>query len=439
MNNFVRTIVLLSLSACWLSPGLSAHGEELKMSIRVSTPDSTEALRLHVKLANPNELYDGDMCLNLGMMLDKGVTQVPNAIRLILTGGGETKELQIRDPEIEDSVHDYVVPLRAGSTHTLTFELRSFWCPKSKEQKLDLLPGIYTIRAEFTGKGPQHSDADLKEPRAAAFWTGTLESNVVRFQIPDEPMFKGRTVSSWVQDFAFGRFPDMDKHHAAVHALREIGAPATPILTKRLRPTAQTLDSIQDSHTLCAFEALGAIARPAIPDLVTLLGPAYDAARESNAKARLQDRKSTYAAMSLRAIGKDSIGPLIQALQSEDHRIRFGAAMAMEYFSKSATEVVPGLIKAMQDENYSVRWRAVRSLGVLAAMPDQSIPAIAERLHNDPKPNVRCYAASALRHFGEAAVPDLKLALSDPSSSVQANAVTSLKEIEAVAKKKEAK
>lgn len=32
----------------------------------------------------------------------------------------------------------------------------------------------------------------------------------------EEPAYQNRTVSSWLQDFAIGRFPDMEKDAAAV-------------------------------------------------------------------------------------------------------------------------------------------------------------------------------------------------------------------------------
>ena len=229
-----------------------------------------------------------------------------------------------------------------------------------------------------------------------------------------EPVHEGRTVSSWLQDLAIGRFPDMQKHRAAVEAIRAIGADAVPVLVDRLRVTPDPLDSTQDIHTLSAFRALGPKAKPAIPDLVALLAPAYDAARTSRSEpiAEVQHRKSTYAALALREIGQDSVIPLTQALASDNTKVRFGAAMASQYFLRHAKEVVPALIRTLEDTDSDVRWIAARSIGDLGAMPELSVPALMKRAREDKATNVRWYAISALVKLGPIAresIPYLEL------------------------------
>lgn len=254
----------------------------------------------------------------------------------------------------------------------------------------------------------------------------------------DEPAYRGRVVSSWLQDFAFGRFPDMEKDRAARGAIRSIGADAIPVLTARLRVTSAALDQTQDMHTVSAFSALGAEARSAIPTLVHLLAPAYDAARESPSepRAQLNDRKSTAAALALEAIGQDSVSPLIKALEAEDKRIRFGAAMALECFPRQEQDVVPALVRALEGDDCDVRWRVARSIGTLHAIPDLSVPALAKRLRQDSAVNVRCYAIMALAKFGRAAEPavsDLVTATRDSDSVIRSYAKDALKAIESAA------
>lgn len=251
----------------------------------------------------------------------------------------------------------------------------------------------------------------------------------------DEPAYQERTVSSWLQDFAIGRFPDMEKHRAAVRAIRVIGAEALPVLTEELRATSSTSDFAQDIHIVSAFRALGAEARPAIPTLIELLAPAYDAARESLSEtdAQLKDRKSGTAALALQAIGQESVSPLIEALDAEEIKIRFGAAMALEYFPRQAKDTVPALIKALNDKDCDVRWRAARSIGTLRAMPKLSVPALVKRLRDDPAANVRCYAIMALGKFGrkaEASAPALRMATSDPDSAIRDYARKALEKVE---------
>jgi hypothetical protein len=89
-----------------------------------------------------------------------------------------------------------------------------------------------------------------------------------------EPMYEGRSASSWLDDFAFGRFPDMDKHRRATVAIRALGTEVLPILTERLKvpvPLPENLPDDDDyrlvSQTHSAFTALGPAASPAIPAL----------------------------------------------------------------------------------------------------------------------------------------------------------------------------
>jgi HEAT repeat protein len=127
---------------------------------------------------------------------------------------------------------------------------------------------------------------------------------------------------------------------------------------------------------------------------------------------------------------------LIKALDAKDRRIRFGAAMALEYFPRQEQDVVPALVKALEGDDCDVRWRAARSIGTLHAIPDLSVPALAKRLRNDPAMNVRCYAIMALAKFGRAAelaVPDLVTATRDSDSVIQSYAKDALKAIESAA------
>lgn len=251
----------------------------------------------------------------------------------------------------------------------------------------------------------------------------------------DEPTYQERTLSSWLQDFAVGRHPDMEKHSAAVRAIRAIGVEALPVLIETLKTISHTTEPDQDIHIVSAFEALGAKARPAIPTLIKLLAPAYDAARESLSEpdAQLKDRKSDIAALALQAIGQDSVSPLIEALDAKETKIRFGAAMALEYFPREAKDIVPALIKALEDKDRDVRWRAARSIGTLRAMPELAVPALVKRLRDDSATNVRCYAIMALGKFGSTAttsIPDLRNAVNDSNEVIRYYAKAALERIE---------
>jgi HEAT repeat protein len=276
----------------------------------------------------------------------------------------------------------------------------------------------------------------------------------------DETVYQGRTVSSWLQDFAYGRFPDMAKHRAAEDAIRKIGIEAIPILVEQLKTdtdafhetasemrrlsekkdydgasTVQVLDAIRDDQTVHALKVLGPEVKSAIPTLIPLLAPAYDAARaelQEEPTVRLKDQKSEATARALAAIGDEAVPLLIDTLQAEDVKLRFGAAMALQYFYHWDGQTIPALIEALDDPDSDVRWRAARTLGSRRAMPEVCVPALAERLRNDPSSAVRNYALGALRKFGpkaKAAVPDIIAASADPGRVVQSNARKALVEI----------
>jgi hypothetical protein len=194
MRVIPKTIVLLLLVAITLTlgrvaaeppqagqPDAQEKGAELKMSIRATAPESTDSLQLHVTFEN---VSDKDTVLNLGMMLANGKVHLPDAVRLILTDpDGQSRELFFSDTRVAGRVDDYAVPLRAGSAYTLRLRLKDYWCPKSNEFRLALKPGIYGVRAEFTGNGAQHVNSDTEGLGLMHFWTGKLESDAAQFQI----------------------------------------------------------------------------------------------------------------------------------------------------------------------------------------------------------------------------------------------------------------
>jgi len=157
---------------------------QLRMSIRVSAPESTASLRLHLTFENES---DKDTVVNLGTMLANGKVHLPDAIRLFLAdSGGHARELHFSDkkyPGIAGRVDDYAVPLRAGSAYTLKLNLKDYWCPKTKEFTLDLGPDRYSIRAVFTGNSAQHLNGDTEGLKFMPFWTGKLESDVAQFDL----------------------------------------------------------------------------------------------------------------------------------------------------------------------------------------------------------------------------------------------------------------
>jgi hypothetical protein len=192
MRIFPKTTLLLSvvtatLAIAWMAveaqqpkqPEVPAKEIELKLSVEVKYLETSDSLRFRVTFENTG---DKDTVLNLGMMLGNGTALLPDAVGLVLTDSmGQTRELQFADkkhPGVAGRLDDYAVPLRAGSSYTLTLGLNDFWCPKTKEFSFKLEPGKYSVRAEFANDKAQQEKGLLMH-----LWTGHVESEVAQFQI----------------------------------------------------------------------------------------------------------------------------------------------------------------------------------------------------------------------------------------------------------------
>jgi hypothetical protein len=126
---------------------------------------------------------DHDVTLNLGWMLANGKFQLPNYISLNLTDGkAKTRLFQFSDKEhsnVAGRVDDYVVPLRVGSTYTLTLRLDQFWCQETMEFEMKLLPGENRLTAQFEGRGAKYVTLDMPGIKLMNFWLGKIESNTL--------------------------------------------------------------------------------------------------------------------------------------------------------------------------------------------------------------------------------------------------------------------
>ena len=170
---------------------LKASNADLKMSIAAVTVHKTNGIPVfRVTIEN---VGNKDVMLNLGMMLHNGRVHLPIEIRLIITDSvGETKKLLFSDKKsavVIGRIDDYVVPLRVGSAYTLRVSLADYLYlfRKTKEfHRLNLKPGVYRVRAEFTGKGAQFVNGDMEGIELMNFWKGTLQSDVTLFRIGEQ-------------------------------------------------------------------------------------------------------------------------------------------------------------------------------------------------------------------------------------------------------------
>lgn len=256
-----------------------------------------------------------------------------------------------------------------------------------------------------------------------------------------EPYSQGRSLTSWLNDLAYGRFPDMEKHSAASKAIREIGPDAIPLLMIRLTTVSEEPVVLlnndlkrqaqlrQDLQTASAFRAIGPVAHAEIPRLIALLAPQYDAASESSSEPDywLKYRSSELAGIVLTEMGAAGVAPLLETLEKENPKIRFGVVGVLEgaYRRSKDDRIIPAVLRRLRDEDEQVRWISARVLGSTNVQPETCVPALAERVRNDPEVNVRCYALMALKKFGrraKAAIPEVLAATSDKNNNIRAYA-----------------
>ena len=156
----------------------------IKLSIVDVSSEVADAIKLRLAFENANE---EDAMLNLGIMLGNGKFQLPTQIRLTLTDeSGKSRVLHFSDKRfggIAGRVDDYFLPLRAGSTYSLTLNMSNFWCPKSKEPSIGFSPQEYKIRASFAGQGARNLNADTEGLQHMPFFVGKVRSEVMPFRV----------------------------------------------------------------------------------------------------------------------------------------------------------------------------------------------------------------------------------------------------------------
>ncbi|MEI7727923.1 MAG: HEAT repeat domain-containing protein [Verrucomicrobiota bacterium] len=174
---------------------------------------------------------------------------------------------------------------------------------------------------------------------------------------PAEPSYQGKSLSEWVGKIKAITFPEInlgsDSNTVQVaEALRAMGTNALPeilamldandsIVHKYIRTINHRQNygipmgpepEISRVQAVRAFTLLGAIAKPAIPQLV----------------ARLEDTNRTFdAAAALAGIGPDAYPQLLQALHHTNSEIRSQIAMGIGSHGSNASFAVPCLISML--------------------------------------------------------------------------------------------
>jgi hypothetical protein len=158
----------------------------LQMSIYPDQAESRKSKiqKFRVELSNAGE---SGLILNLGIMLANGKKQYPVNVALILTDSqGKSRLLELIGPGmLNGRVDAMVLPLPAKSTFSIPIDLDSYWSTGSGEFNDTWKPGAYTLAAQFSGKGVNREQANLDMEGIALmpYWTGSVTSNQVRFEV----------------------------------------------------------------------------------------------------------------------------------------------------------------------------------------------------------------------------------------------------------------
>jgi hypothetical protein len=184
-------LVLGGLSAA-LKPSAETWGEAvsgLQMTIYLDRADGvpSKASKFRVELRNAAKK---DLVVNLGMMLANGKMQYPNAVVLILTDAQrKSRRLDLREPwAIAGRVDPFVLPIPIGATFSIPVDLDKYWAAESKNFDYKLKPGTYSLEAQFTGRSvsQQEANLDVKGIALMPYWTGTVASNQLRFEVSSQ-------------------------------------------------------------------------------------------------------------------------------------------------------------------------------------------------------------------------------------------------------------
>lgn len=185
----VATLLLLGGLSAGLKPSVKTWGEAvsgLQMTIYLDQAEGapSKAPKFRVELRNAGQ---NDLVVNLGMMLANGKRQYPNAVALTLTDAqGKSRRLDLREPAmIAGRVDPFVVPIPVDATFSIPVNLDGYWPAASKEFDYKLKPGTYSLEAQFTGRSVSQREAnlDVKGIALMRYWTETVTSNQVRFEV----------------------------------------------------------------------------------------------------------------------------------------------------------------------------------------------------------------------------------------------------------------
>jgi hypothetical protein len=228
---------------------------------------------------------------------------------------------------------------------------------------------------------------------------GVLGLCIWRATAPREPVFEGRTLSSWLDHHvasSAARPPyGSPGWKQADKALRTIGSNAVPTLLRMIRakdrPPA-VIKAMQfaeryrwtgihyryayelNEEAEYAFEVLGTNAVSAVPGLIQIY--------EENVSPSSQ----RCAAQALGNIGREArpaLPALIQRFTHTNTEVRFNAVSAVMSIGGEPDIVIPALTSALKDPSVDVRWNALSGLSRFGGRARSAVPEILPMLNDE--------------------------------------------------------
>jgi len=219
-------------------------------------------------------------------------------------------------------------------------------------------------------------------------------------------------------------------------ALRQMGTNTLPFLLKRLgtkdsriKPKIEEWAGKQDvirvrlndnahkdrATAVAAFEILGPVAKPAIPDLQKMLNNTDNDFQVANALAGIGPdaipaltntwshskpaiRRSGFTALVDMGTNAETALPfLVMALRDADPDIRWAAALAMWHVgSTQPALVIPPLVKSLDESDTRVSRTAIGSLGRFGARAKAAVPRLTELLTQVPESGSAALALASI-------------------------------------------
>lgn len=220
----------------------------------------------------------------------------------------------------------------------------------------------------------------------------------------EEPRYRGRPVSEWVDLLGNYKAPQSDRGRALL-AVRAIGTNTVPFLLDQVW-RSETLSGFRRSGVVEAFKALGSAATPAVPTLSQIVsqtdrtmadvGVSHEATASGSGVRRASPFARYWALRSLKELGTNAhraVPAMLSALRSsEDYNIAFEAARGAAKCALKREEVLPFLMTNLVEGSTVCQWASAWGLEALGSGAKEAVSPLRMLLgHTNP---IVCQAAS---------------------------------------------